>query len=171
MLNQLLVGVALFLLLALPSLLIVGALALDGMTRRGFGLALLAVVLIGLTIWIAVSFEQAVEQSHGPYYLGFAHVADYIIGSYLVLWLWGGALIEARAARQWPWVVGLVVAGLVPILNAVENNLLHLGAHSTAVAGGAELLFLMLLPSLAVLIYGLVRSVWPVKPGAGAAAG
>jgi hypothetical protein len=168
MLNQLVVGIALFLLLALPSLLIVGALALDGVTRRGFGLALLAVVLIGVTIWLAVSFEQAVEQQHGPYYLGLAYLADYIVGSYLVLWLWGGALLEARAARQWPWVVGLVVVGLVPVLNALENNLLHLGVYSTAIAGGAELLFLMLLPSLAVLIYGLVRIVRPVKPGAAA---
>lgn len=168
MLNQLLFGMALFLALTLPTLLMVAALTLDGLTRRGFGLAFLAMVLIGLTIWITVSYEQAEEQSQGRHYFGLAYLAYFIIGGYLVLWLWGGALIEARAARQWPWVVGLVVAGLAPVLNAVENNLLHLGAHSTTIVGGAEFLFLILLPSFAVLAYGLVRSLRPIKPVAAA---
>jgi hypothetical protein len=173
MLNQLIVGLALFLVPALPPLLMAGALTLDGVTGRGYGLVLFAVVVLGAIMWLTVTLGQPIEHAT----LGTLAIAGafsplfFASGVYLVLWLWGGALLEARAARQWGWVVLLVVAGVLPILNLLENNTLHLGTQGTAIAGSDELSFLLLLPALAVLIYGLVRIVRPVAPRVGAVAG
>ncbi len=157
------------LLLGTPLLLVAGAVVLDWRTRRGYGIALLAVVLLGLTIWLSVAFDQALDHATGDTLSYAVVMAIYLfIAYYCTLVLFVGALVEAGMARQWRWIVGLLVAGLAPGLNTLENNTLHLSAQKTPLSGAAEFLSLILLPSFAVLGYGLFRIVRPAKPRPGA---
>jgi len=146
---------------------VASAVVLDWRTRRGYGIALLAVVLLGLTIWLDVAFDQALDRATGDTFAYAVVMAIYLfIGYQCTLVLFVGALVEAGMARQWRWIVGLLVAGLAPGLNTLENNTLHLSEQKTPLSGGAELLSLMLLPAFAVLVYGLFRIVRPTKPRA-----
>lgn len=157
------------LLVGSPVLLVIGAVSLDWRTRRGYGIALLAAALLGLTIWLDVAFEQALERAGSEEMgVGIAMVIFIFIGYYCMLVLLVGALVEAGMAQQWGWVVGLLVAALVPGVNMLENNTLHLSAQKTPISGSVELLSLILLPAFAVLAFGSFRIVRPAKPRAGA---
>lgn len=155
-----------FLLLGIPLLLVIGAVALDWRTRRGYGLALLAGVLLGLTIWLSMAFEQTMQRAPSSEQFGVIVVVGVysLIGCYCALVLWVGALVEAGRARQWCWIAGLLVAVLVPGLNFWENTRLHLSAQQTPISGWADFLLIILLPTLVVLIYGLFRIVRPGQP-------
>jgi hypothetical protein len=158
-------------LLGIPLLLVGGAVSLDRRSRRGFGLALLALVLIGLTVWAGVAFEQALRRAPSSESFGIAIVlvAYFLIGGYLALLLWIGALVEAGSARQRWWLVGLVVAVLVPGLLVLADNLLDLGARGFGFIGGITLVLVLVLPTMTVLAYGIARSIWlprqaPLRP-------
>jgi hypothetical protein len=152
-------------LLGNPLLLVGGAVGVDRRSRRGFGLALLALVLIGLAVWAAVAFEQALQRAppSESFGIGIVLVVYFLIGGYFALVLWIGALVEAGSARHRGWFVALVVAVLVPGLLVVADNVLNLGARGFGIIGGISMALVLFLPTMTVLAYGIARSIWPPR--------
>lgn len=151
-------------LLGIPLLVVGVAVWVDLRSRRGYGLAILAAIVIGLSVWAAVAIEQAASKAQSSESLGIGVVAAayFLIGCYLALLLWIGALIEAGAARQGWWLVGLVVAAVLPGLIILADNLLNLGARGFGF-GDIELALIVFLPTVTVLAHGIRRVIWPLR--------
>jgi hypothetical protein len=150
-------------LLGIPLLLVGGAVRVDRRTRRGFGLALLALVLIGLAVWATVAFEQALQRapSSEEFGIGIVLVVYVLIGGYFALLLCIGALVEAGSARQWWWLVGLVVAVLLSGLIVLgATPLLNLRALGLGfIEGDTGFALIILVPTMTVLAHGIARSI------------
>ncbi len=141
-------------------LFLAGVAYVDLRSRRGWGLALVALALASYGIWLA-NFLLAVQQapSTGDDLAGAIIFAIYLaiyLAFALVLWI--VALVEAGASRQWRWFVGLLVAALVPgllILAIVKLRFVIPGLNVIGIGLG-------LIPVFIILAYGVVRSVRPV---------
>lgn len=154
-------------LLALATLLLVGgAVWLDLRTRRGYGLALLAVALLALGVWAAIAFERALQQapSSESFGVGIVLAVYLLIGLAFALLLWIGALVEASVARQGWWIVALVASAVLPGLLIVFDIALNLGAHGYHYFGGLTEALLLILPTATILAFSVRRIVRPPRP-------
>ena len=151
------------LLIAVPPALVALAVWLDQRSGRGYGLALLAAVVLVLDMWgiIAVSqVEHQVSASHTDT-LGLAYVEGvYLLtGLYCALVLVLGGIAEALFARQRRWLAIIAIGGIVPIAIII--------APWTALVRyvrGSEALVFLLVPVLITFVYALVRIYRPVAP-------
>ncbi len=92
------------------------ALVVDLRTKRGYGLAVLATLLLALFIWMSIVFYQADQHIQADQYIARKHIeslaSGFVVAFYLftfvyfALPLWLGGLIVAGVARQWRWVAG-----------------------------------------------------------------
>jgi len=149
----------------IPLLFVVSAVVVDIRTRRGYGLTLLALVMIGL----AIRGEIALIQIE----LGPGSLASLVWYGLIATSGWGltpillaCALVEAGTARHGQWGMGLVVTLVVDIVLTILglgfsqywNELLPRWAD-------ALLALIPVVPiTLAALAYGVFRIVRPAMP-------
>ena len=149
-----------------PPLLTVLAVFVDLRSRRGFGLVLVALAMLGYCLWRIVPTEQGLLQApaSGQSFFQIALFFDFLICGYLTLLVWIGTVVEVSMARQMRWLAALIAEVVLAVLVVPAALLLHLGAPLFTFLGGAEALLVLLLPMVTALAYGVVRSATPM-PG------
>lgn len=149
------------LLVLLLLFVVAGVVYVDLRSRRGWGLALLALALCCYGVWLA---NVAINMQGDP---GTDDLAGAVImAAYLAIYLaftlivWIGALVEAGVSRLWWWLGGLVAAAFVPALFilATVTLTLRLGEPGFNDVG----MGLFLVPPVTMLAYGMARIVRPV---------
>jgi hypothetical protein len=144
----------------IPLLLIVGAVFVDIRTRRGYGLTLLALAMMGLAIWGEISLIQ-IEQGLGNLasliWFGIITTAGWGLSLILLI----GALVEAGTARHGGWGMGLVGTLVVAIVLTILG--LGLSQYWNEILPRWADAVVALTPvfpiTLVVLAYGISRSV------------
>jgi hypothetical protein len=144
----------------IPLLLIVGAVVVDIRTRRGYGLTLLALAMIGLATWGAsalLHLEQGTGNLASLFWFGLIATAGWGLSLILVTC----ALVEAGTARHGRWGMGLVVTLVGAIVLAILGPGLSHSLYEQ-LPGWADTLVALtpVVPiTLIVLAYGISRSV------------
>jgi hypothetical protein len=149
--------------LLVPPLLVVLAVVVDLRSRRGFGLALLAPMMVGYCLWRIIPIEQGLLQpaeSGRPLYL-IGLLLSFLQCGYLTLLLWIGTVVEVSMPRQTRWLVVMVAEAVLVVLAVVAVALLQLETPLFTFMGGAAATFLLLLPMVTALAYGVVRIARP----------
>lgn len=143
-----------------PPLLVTLAVFVDLRSRRGFGLVLVALAMLGYCLWRIVPTEQALLQAPAskPTLFQIALFFDFLICGYLTLLVWIGTVVEVSMARQMRWLAALIAEVVLAVLVVPAALLLHLEAPLFTFLGGAEALLVLLLPMVTALAYGVVRS-------------
>ncbi len=146
-----------------PPLLVTLAVVVDLRSRRGFGLALAALAMLGYCLWRIVPTEQALLQAPAskPTLFQIALFFDFLICGYFTLLVWIGTVVEVSMARQMRWLAALIAEVVLAVLVVPAALLLHLEAPLFTFLGGAEALLVLLLPMVTALAYGVVRSATP----------
>ena len=149
--------------LLVPPLLVALAVFVDLRSRRGFGLALLAPVMVGYCLWRIIPIEQGLlkpAESGRPLYL-IGLLLNFLECGYLTLLLWIGAVVEVSMPRQTRWLVALVAEVVLVVLAVLAVALLQLETPLFTFMGGAVATLLLLLPMVTALAYGVVRIARP----------
>lgn len=141
-----------------PPLLVVLAVFVDLRSRRGFGLALLALATVGYSLWHVAPAEQALLQAPASEHnlLAIGLFLDLLSCGYLTLLLWIGTVVEVSLDRQRKWLIALVVEAALAGVVVPAALLLNLG-----VAKAALVPLVLLVPMVTALAYGVVRSAKP----------
>lgn len=153
------------LIVVIPVLLVVAAVRADTRSRRGYAIALLALVPVVSTIAFEI-YLGARAPNRGPGLGPIGLVVIYFVcACYYALLLLMGALVEAGRAQQWIWVAGLVAAAVAPILLLwAEVSLAPSTRRPPLLPGYGDLWLIVLLPALVALLYGIYRTARRVDP-------
>lgn len=149
--------------IVVPPLLVVLAVFVDLRSRRGFGLVLLVLAMMGVCLWRIVPTELGLLQAPAskPTLFQIALFFDFLICGYLTILVWIGTVVEVSMARQMRWLAVLVAEVVLAVLIVVAVLLLQLETPLFMFLGGAAASFLFLLPMVTALAYGIVRSAKP----------
>jgi hypothetical protein len=146
-----------------PPLLVTLAVFVDLRSRRGFGLVLVALAMLGYCLWRIVPTEQALQQAPAgkPTLFQIALFFDFLICGYLTLLVWIGTVVEVSMARQMRWLAALVAEVVLAVVVVPAALLLRLEAPLFTFLGGAEALLVLFAPMVTAFAYGVVRSARP----------
>lgn len=150
-------------LLVVTLLFLFGVIYMDISSRRGWGLALLALALAGFGGYMTNFFVAMGRSPKGVDLAGgliFSIYAAIFLALALMLLL--VALVEAGSARHWWWLVGLLASALIPALVVLATVGLRLGAYVRGDFAFMEFLSVAFVPALTMLAYGIARIVRPV---------
>lgn len=162
-----------YVLLALPFAFLAGlvlAVIADVRTGSGYGLGILSSLHLALTTFLVlitvdatIRWAQQLTQPPSLHngspliFLFFYFVfAVYAIGFVMI-----GAALVAISARHWLWLVGFIVAVLVPVWIGVTLHPLWI-LNADYNVTGAEYLGILFVPEATVLAYSVTRVIRPV---------
>lgn len=163
-----------------PFFVIALAIVVDIRTRRGYGLGILSFLVLALTALVFVATITAMQQRDqlaqqqvmykcGTCALSFLYFFPEL---FAILALVIAAAIVASIDGQWRWLVGLVIAALLPALASMlplsfwgmasEPATQHLGIMDVFL--GPVGTALLAIPQAAVLAYSIARIIRPPAP-------
>jgi hypothetical protein len=141
--------------------IIVVAVVVDVRTGSGYGLGILSALLLACTIFV-VTLVTLADQMQPPtttphqYGASVLLVFYYFPAVYAMLGALFGAVIVASRARHWLWIMGFVVAAVVPFLVAALPY--SLGDLSTEyVVRQVGFLGVLVAPEALILAYSITR--------------
>ena len=155
------------LLIVAPPALVALAVARDKRSGRGYGLGVLAVGTLVLTLWgfgaVLQATQLASASAAGGLDLEVAVVAIVYVASgvYVALALTVGAIVETVIARQWWWLGIVAIVSVVPavIIFASPPELVPNMFATLGLPRGAVSLVALLPPALVTFVYAIVRSI------------
>ncbi len=142
----------------------------DIRTGRGIGIAIMALVLMGIAAWFVQAWldTQKVHETNpaGASWGAFGLSLLIVFSELLTLAIWAVSLAEAGAARHWRWFIGLVVTALIAFGLASELGYYPEGAdaYSLPLYGIVERLGSIWPPAVVILAYGISRTLRPARP-------
>ena len=140
----------------------------DVRTGRGYALGILSALLLACTIIVVVTITLLAQVQPQPttphtYSVTVLLLFYFVPAIYGVLITLLGAAIVAGIAGHWRWIVGFVVAALVPVLLAVPPHP-SLFMNIDYVVRQVGFLGMLVAPEATVLAYSITRLVHPVAP-------
>lgn len=142
----------------------------DARTGPGYVFAILSSLHLGITIVVVGTVTIAAQYQPQP--TGIHNVSVtiwlffyFIPAVYAMLVTVIGAAMVAGIARHWLWIVGFVVAAVVPFLVAALPYALF-DLHTEFIVRQLGFLGVLVAPEAAVLAYSITRLVHPVAPAA-----
>jgi hypothetical protein len=143
----------------------------DVRTGRGYGLATLSSLLLACTIIVVTAVTIAAQAQPQPpsiHNLGVTIllVFYFVPAVYAMVFTLIGAVIVATKARHWRWIVGFVIAVLVPLLLAVPPHSFLVPINADYVVRQIGFLGILVAPEATVLAYSITRLVHPVTSAA-----
>jgi hypothetical protein len=140
--------------------IIVVAVVVDVRTGSGYGLGILSALLLACTISV-VALVTLTDQSHPPM-IAYQYSANVLLvfyffpAVYAMLGALVGAVIVASRARRWLWIIGFVVAAVVPFLvAALPYSLADLSTEYVVRQIG--FLGVLVAPEALILAYSITR--------------
>lgn len=154
---------------ALPPALVALAVWLDRRSRRGYGLGLLAALMLIFDIYVIIIDAQVTQQIRASHTdnldIGLVVAVYSLIGLYCALVLLLGGITETIIARQWRWLAIILLMSLVPaVIILVPAMALApdvLGA--LGLSRDVEFAALLVLPVLITLTYASTRIFQPAR--------
>ena len=148
----------------LAALLVV----VDMRTGRGYALGAVSLLHLATTIVVVGVVSIAAVEQPKPLTRQNGSVAIWLVfyfvpSVYIILITMIGAVIVAGVARHWLWIVGVVVAGVIPFLvAALPYSIWDL--NTEFIVRQAGFLGVLLAPEATVLAYSITRLVRPLTP-------
>jgi hypothetical protein len=150
----------------LPAIIVAFAFAVvDARTGRGFALAIFSTLHLACTIVVVGGITILAQTPPPPRTLGVTIwlVFYFVPSAYAILIAVIGAAIVAGVARRWLWIVGFVLAAMIPFLVAAAPYSFW-DPHTEYVVRQVGFLGVLILPETVVLAYSITRIRRPVMP-------
>jgi hypothetical protein len=141
---------------------------IDVRTGRGYALGILSALHLAITIVVVVTITIAAQAQPTPISTHNVGVSIWLVfyfvpAAYVLLAAVIGAAIVAGIAHHWLWIVGFVVAAVVPFLvAALPYDLFDL--NTEYIVRQAGFLGVLVAPAATVLAYSITRLAHPVTP-------
>jgi hypothetical protein len=142
------------------------AVSVDGRTRLGYGLGVYSLLLLAYIVLVVSAFVVFNTSQPPAGRLGswLGLLFSYFGAIYVTLFVVGGAIIEARIAHQWQWIIGFIAALVVPVLVIATTALplpewqgLNTANYMQSIGYVSELVA----PVTTVLVYSIRRTIHP----------
>lgn len=140
----------------------------DVRTGRGYALSALSSLHLACTIFVVGTVAIAAQAQPQPTNPHPSSVTIWLVfyflpSAYAILVIVLGAMIVAGIAHKWLWIMGFVVAAVVPFLVATLPYALW-DLQTDYVVRQVGFLSVLLLPEATVLAYSITRLIHPVPP-------